>query len=251
MEKGIKMKILASIKKIAVPFWLFILLFFSSIFLLNIKSETSASIEPGCYVKIVIPGSDFEAYSQLKSVDQASDPGSCNALRTIDNDPPLESGKCYGLIAPSTRLDFNCSDPWVSCETSSTDVDYYAHSDELCLVFLSVNPELKPESSSGSSTSLDDSALEGSSESLHQADDSKSGKFFSYLTIIFTVFSALAGIAMVASLVVAGIQYATAGDNAGAISKAKSRIVYTLITLLLYVMLFYIVTWLIPSDIIT
>ena len=81
--------------------------------------------------------------------------------------------------------------------------------------------------------------------------EGRSGKFFSYLTIIFTVFSALAGIAMVASLVVAGIQYATAGDNAGAISKAKSRIVYTLITLLLYVMLFYIVTWLIPSDIIT
>lgn len=89
------------------------------------------------------------------------------------------------------------------------------------------------------------------SNELHQADASASGKFFNYVTIFFTILSALAGVAMVGSFVVSGIQYATAGDNAGAITKAKTRIVYTIIALVLYIMLFLIATWLIPSDVIT
>ena len=154
-----------------------------------------------------------------------------------------DSTKCYYYSDAVAPAEFSCGDLQ---ECLSTQGSGYAS-----MTFIPVGvdcEEFKIAARGDSQENANDRIAE--SESLHQADDSESGKFFNYLTIIFTVFSALAGVAMVASLVVAGIQYATSGDNAGAISKAKSRIVYTLIALLLYVMLFYIVTWLIPSDII-
>lgn len=82
------------------------------------------------------------------------------------------------------------------------------------------------------------------------ANSGDSNKLYSYVQIFVVVVSAAGGIAIVGSLVWAGIRYATAGGDSGAISKAKTRIVFTLIALMLYLMLYSLVTWLIPSEII-
>jgi hypothetical protein len=85
---------------------------------------------------------------------------------------------------------------------------------------------------------------------LHTADGSNAGKLYAYIIIGVKVLGAVGGVAIVLSIIGAGIKYATAGGDSGAISKAKSRIVYTLLALILYLMLFSIVTWLIPSDVV-
>lgn len=93
----------------------------------------------------------------------------------------------------------------------------------------------------------DDAELEAKSDSFREPDASRYGGIYNLIIIILRVLGALAGIAIVGSLVMAGVQYATAGDNSGAISKAKTRIAYTLIALVVYAMMYYIATWLIPS----
>lgn len=88
------------------------------------------------------------------------------------------------------------------------------------------------------------------SNSLHSASDANSGKLYNYIKIVVIILSTGGGLAILGSFVFAGVQYATAGENSGSISKAKERIVYTLIALVLYLMLFSIVNWLIPGQII-
>lgn len=105
-------------------------------------------------------------------------------------------------------------------------------------------------SDSGGSTEPTSTPLASNSQSdaLHSADTAGSGGLFNYIKVVLIVFSAAAGLAIVGSLVVAGVQYATAGENSGSISKAKERIVYTLMALVLFLMLFSIVNWLVPGS---
>lgn len=210
-----------------------------------------ADTEPGCYESL--------GYGVLQRTSAIGNFGDeCSNMGFGGFSPVVN--KCYSWSGDTEPVEFDCSSV-KQCGESTGEIRSTGEGGTNYLAQLFAPNALDCEQvveailqgdkdAGGLVDPLDSDPAVAESESLHQADDSESGKFFSYLAIIFTVFSALAGIAMVASLVVAGIQYATAGDNAGAISKAKSRIVYTLIALLLYVMLFYIVTWLIPSDII-
>lgn len=215
---------------------LFIVFVFFSIFLgFYLKNNASAQIPAGCPGGPAGPAT--EGSCEIYNIQSYLAESNCEAPEDSSADTAERA-----IEACKTRLKSKAEEIFATCKEKSSDTEVFA-----CWVS---EIEIAKETIGDSGFPEEDTTLENTSESLHQADDSESGKFFSYLTIIFTVFSALAGVAMVTSLVVAGIQYATAGDNAGAISKAKSRIVYTLITLLLYVMLFYIVTWLIPSDVI-
>ena len=90
-------------------------------------------------------------------------------------------------------------------------------------------------------------AGDGDSDELHTANAQDKGLIYSFVLVILTVIGALAGVAIVGSFVVAGIQYATAGDNPSAVTKAKTRIAYTLIVMVVYAMLYYVAVWLIPS----
>ncbi len=90
-------------------------------------------------------------------------------------------------------------------------------------------------------------ANDDDSQSLHSGDAAVSGTFYNFIIISLRVIGAMAGIAIVGSLVFSGVQYTTAGDNSGALSKAKTRIAYTLITLVVYIMVYYVAIWLIPS----
>jgi archaellum component FlaF (FlaF/FlaG flagellin family) len=60
--------------------------------------------------------------------------------------------------------------------------------------------------------------------------------------------SAVAGIALVASMMIAGYIYMTARDNAGQVEKAKSRIVQTLFALILFIFMYALLNFLIPGG---
>jgi hypothetical protein len=63
------------------------------------------------------------------------------------------------------------------------------------------------------------------------------------------ILTALVGLVIVISMVVAGIQYQTAGDNASQVSAAKNRITMAVLSLLLFFFTYAVLQWLIPGGI--
>jgi hypothetical protein len=61
--------------------------------------------------------------------------------------------------------------------------------------------------------------------------------------------SALAGIALIASLMIAGFQYMTAQDDPGKVQKSKARIIQTLIALLLFIFMYSLLNFLVPGGV--
>jgi Type IV secretion system pilin len=71
------------------------------------------------------------------------------------------------------------------------------------------------------------------------------------LWIIFfiNVISSLIGFGAVLMIVVAGIQYSAAGDNAQSIQSAKKKITNVLIGLAAYIAFYSILNWLVPGGV--
>ncbi len=69
-----------------------------------------------------------------------------------------------------------------------------------------------------------------------------------YLKIAINTLSALAGVAIIGSIIVGGIQYSTSADDPQAVAKAKGRIMNALIALLLFTFGYGILMWLIPGG---
>lgn len=69
-----------------------------------------------------------------------------------------------------------------------------------------------------------------------------------YIVVGINFLTALAGIAFVVSIMIAGFQYMTARDNAGQIQKAKSRIVMTLVALAVYIFMYALLNFLVPGG---
>jgi hypothetical protein len=65
---------------------------------------------------------------------------------------------------------------------------------------------------------------------------------------VINFLSAIAGIALVASLMISGYLYMTARDNAGQIEKAKARIIQTLIALTVFIFMYALLNFLIPGG---
>lgn len=61
--------------------------------------------------------------------------------------------------------------------------------------------------------------------------------------------SAIVGLVIVGSIIMAGIQYMTAQDNSSQVSAAKNRILMAVVALLLYLFGFTFLQWLIPGGI--
>lgn len=70
-----------------------------------------------------------------------------------------------------------------------------------------------------------------------------------YIVIGINFLAALAGIVLVASLMIAGFTYMTARDNAGQVEKAKSRIIQTLIALALFIFMYAFLNFLVPGGV--
>lgn len=69
------------------------------------------------------------------------------------------------------------------------------------------------------------------------------------LVILINFLSAVAGVALVASLMLSGYLYMTARDNPGQIEKAKSRIVQTLIALTVFIFMYALLNFLVPGGV--
>jgi Mn2+/Fe2+ NRAMP family transporter len=70
-----------------------------------------------------------------------------------------------------------------------------------------------------------------------------------YLVGGINFLSALAGLAIVASLMIAGYQYMTAQDNSGKIQQAKSRIYWVIGALLLFIFMYALLDFLVPGGV--
>ncbi len=69
------------------------------------------------------------------------------------------------------------------------------------------------------------------------------------LNKIVNVLSGLVGVVVVGTIILGGIQFATAGDKAEAVSAAKKRIVNGVLALVVFLFIFAFLQWLIPGGI--
>ena len=69
-----------------------------------------------------------------------------------------------------------------------------------------------------------------------------------YIRPFILLLSALIMVAAVISIIIAAIQYSSAGDNPSTVSKAKDRIFQTVIGILAYIFLFAFINFLVPGG---
>jgi RsiW-degrading membrane proteinase PrsW (M82 family) len=77
-----------------------------------------------------------------------------------------------------------------------------------------------------------------------------SGLITKYVNPFIKLLSALVGIIVVVSIVVAGIQYSSAGGDPSKVVAARKRITNAIIALLAYLFMFAFLQWLLPGGII-
>jgi len=69
-----------------------------------------------------------------------------------------------------------------------------------------------------------------------------------YINPFISLLTVVVGVAAAISIVVAGIQYASAGSDPGKVQKAKDRIGQTLLGLVAYILLFSFLNFIIPGG---
>lgn len=69
-----------------------------------------------------------------------------------------------------------------------------------------------------------------------------------YINPLIRFVSAIAGVAVVISIVIAGIQYSMAGGDPGKVAAAKQRITQSIIALLAFIFLLSFLQWLTPGG---
>lgn len=72
--------------------------------------------------------------------------------------------------------------------------------------------------------------------------------FRQYINPFVAFLSALAGIVIVISIIVGGVQYTTAGADPSKVAAAKHRITNAIIALLCLIFLFAFIQWLVPGG---
>ena len=70
-----------------------------------------------------------------------------------------------------------------------------------------------------------------------------------YINPLVTFLTVVLGVVAALSIVLAGIQYASAGDDPGKVQKAKDRIFETILGILAYLFLFGFLNYLVPGGI--
>lgn len=69
-----------------------------------------------------------------------------------------------------------------------------------------------------------------------------------YINPFISLLTVVVGVAAAISIVVAGIQYASAGSDPGKVQKAKDRIGQTLLGLVAYILLFSFLNFIVPGG---
>lgn len=70
-----------------------------------------------------------------------------------------------------------------------------------------------------------------------------------WLVIFINTLSALVGIVVIIVLIVAGIQWSSAGNNPQQLAAAKSRIVNALLALLVFIFMYAFLQWIVPGGV--
>jgi hypothetical protein len=70
-----------------------------------------------------------------------------------------------------------------------------------------------------------------------------------YLVVGINILSAIAGMAIVASIMIAGFQYMTARDNSGQIEAARKRIVWAITALVLFIFMYAFLNFIVPGGV--
>ncbi|MCA9328597.1 hypothetical protein KC959_02410 [Candidatus Saccharibacteria bacterium] len=80
--------------------------------------------------------------------------------------------------------------------------------------------------------------------------NAKNCQIVNYLVGGINFLSAVAGLAIVASIMIAGYQYMTARDNSGQIEAAKKRIIWALVALGLFLFMYALLNFLVPGGVV-
>lgn len=86
-------------------------------------------------------------------------------------------------------------------------------------------------------------------ERISEDDPGNHCGILDYLVTFINVLSGLAGVVIVASIVMGGIQYSSAGSDASKVSAAKGRIRNAIIALLLFLFGYGILNYLVPGGV--
>lgn len=70
-----------------------------------------------------------------------------------------------------------------------------------------------------------------------------------YIVVFTNALSAIVGVVIVLSLVIAGLQYSSAKSDPQAVAKAKQRIMNALIALFVFIFMYAFLQWLVPGGI--
>lgn len=91
------------------------------------------------------------------------------------------------------------------------------------------------------------------SSSIEETGDISTGEnngpLDEWLNKIINTLTALTGLVIVISLIIAGIQYMTARDNASQVAAAKNRIVMSILAFVLYLLGAAFLQWLVPGGV--
>lgn len=79
--------------------------------------------------------------------------------------------------------------------------------------------------------------------------DDQNCKILLYLRIFINILSAMVGIVITAVIVIAGIQYSSAGNDPQKISSARNRIVNALLALVTFIFMYAFLQWIVPGGI--
>lgn len=90
----------------------------------------------------------------------------------------------------------------------------------------------------------------GAAETGPNGTDIKPTGLFLLLRWVLTILTAVVGIAAIGTIVYAGIMYASAGDDSGMVSKAKTLIRDVIIGVVAYGLMVVGLNWLVPGGII-
>jgi hypothetical protein len=219
----------------------------------NLSPTPVYAADPGCYT--ISNGNLTKLTSCPSSPPAVYDNG--NGASIFRPDP----AKCYIYSQNLYDGDSSWGDPYVEVPcatlTACPEGQELRYNDDVVgpPVCISVETETggtfaggaSPPSGSNSSvnTDCDEKLPNGQSAPLSKDNCGIIGLLVGGINIL----SAIAGIAIVASIMIAGFQYMTAQDNAGKIEKAKSRIVTTLLALFLFIFMYALLNFLVPGGV--
>lgn len=71
-----------------------------------------------------------------------------------------------------------------------------------------------------------------------------------YMIILINMLTAVAGMAIIGSVMIGGFEYMTAQDNSGQVQSARKRIIWAIVALGMLIFMYAFLEWLVPGDLI-